>query len=500
MIIAHDLGTTGNKASLHEADGTLLRAVTIGYEPTFAAGGRAEQDPDVWWNAVVQATQKLLAETGVEPSAVQGLVVGGQMMGAVLLDGSYAPVRPALIWADHRSVAQSDELAGAFDEQEAYAMLGHRINPTYSLSKVMWVRDNEPEVFSRVRHVCLAKDYVVHRLTGRLATDHSDASATNAYEQATGTWSERMLAAARIDPALFPEILKSTDVVGPLTAAAAAATGLGTATSVVMGGGDGPVAAVGAGVVSEDDQAYVYLGSSSWVQIVTAAPLIDPLRRTMTFDHVIDGKYVPTATMQAGGASLQWAVGLFSDRGEKDRFDRLIAEAAGATASESGLYFLPHLLGERSPYWSPQAAGGFVGLEMHHGRANMVRSVLEGVAFNLGTCVNAFNDAGAAISRVDAIGGGAASDTWLQIMADVWGVTVRRRSIVEEANSLGAAVTASVGLGLVDDFSVARDLSRVTAEFQPDREAHERYTAGHHTFLEAYGQLEPWFPTRRGKH
>lgn len=500
MIIAHDLGTTGNKASLHENDGTLLKAATISYGTDFRRGGIAEQDPNLWWDAVVQATRSLLETTGVAPDAVDGVVVGGQMMGSVLLDERYEPVRPAMIWADHRSLAQSARLASSFDEQEAYALLGHRINPTYSLSKIMWVQDNEPDIFARARHFCVAKDFVVQRLTGRLATDHSDASATNAYDQQQSKWSQPMLDAAGIDLSLFPEILRSTTVVGTLTASAAEATGLPTRTAVVMGGGDGPMAAVGAGVVSEEDQAYVYLGSSSWVSLVTGAPLVDPLRRTMTFNHVVDGKYVPTATMQAGGASLEWAVNLFSGPGDPGRFTQLIAEAGGAGQDTNGLFFLPHLLGERSPYWNPQAAGAFVGLEMQHGRASLVRAVLEGVAFNLATCIGAFDDAGAAIRRVDAIGGGAASDVWLQIMADIWGVKVRRRTIVEEANSLGAAVTAAVGLGLVSDFGVARGLSTVTAEFEPDEEAHSVYRARHALFLDAYDRLEPWFPNRTGAH
>lgn len=496
MIIAHDLGTTGNKASLHTGNGTLLGAATVTYATGFRAGGVAEQDPGDWWQAVAAATRQLLADSGTPAAAVQGVVVGGQMMGSVLLDAHYQPVRPAMIWADRRSAPQSARLAAVIDEQEAYRRLGHRINPTYSLSKIMWVRDNEPEVFARVAHFCVAKDYVVYRLTGRLATDPSDASATNAYDQGTGAWSPEMLSAAGLDPSLFPEIIPSTAVVGEVTAEAAELTGLAPGTPVVMGGGDGPLAALGAGVVSESDQGYVYLGSSSWIQTVTDAPLLDPLQRTMTFDHVIPGKYVPTATMQAGGAALTWAVDLFSDPSEEGRYTRLIREAGSSGPASEGLYFLPHLLGERSPYWNPDAAGAFVGLEMQHGRAQIIRAVLEGVAFNLATCLGAF--AGSSLTRIDAIGGGAASDDWLQIMADVWGVTVRRRSIVEEANSLGAAVTAGVALGLVPDFSVARGLSEVTAEFTPDETAHTLYKSRHQVFLDAYNQLEPWFPTRSG--
>lgn len=498
MIIAHDLGTTGNKASLHDDTGHLITAVTVGYPVHFAGGGIAEQDPEHWWDAVVEATRALLARSAIDPAQVTGVAVSGQMMGAVLLDVDYRPVRPAIIWADTRSVAQTEALEQAIGQERAYSLLGHRLNPTYSVEKVMWVRDNEPDVFARVRHFCVAKDVIVHRLTGRLATDRSDASATNAYDQGAGTWSAEILEAAGLDPRLFPEILDSTAVVGTLTPAAAEATGLPRQTRVVMGGGDGPIAAVGAGIVAPEDGAYVCLGTSSWISFASDTPVYDPLMRTMTFDNVVPGSYVPTATMQAGGAALQWAGELLSTEPSSTALAALVADASTAEAATGGLFYLPYLLGERSPHWNPEASGAFVGIGRHHGRAEMTRAVLEGVAFNLFTCIQAFRESGAVVDRVDAIGGGAVSDVWLQVMADVWGLPVRRRSIVEEANSLGAAVTGAVGLGLVDDFRAARGLSTVTAEFIPDAGRHDDYRARHALFLDAYTSLEPWNARRMG--
>lgn len=498
MLVAHDLGTTGNKASLHDDDGRLVAAITQAYPTRFDRGGVAEQDPEQWWQAVCSATGRLLSGTGTAADEIRAVGFSGQMMGAVLLDSSYRPVRPAIIWADHRSTDQCRALLDKFGMEAAYERTGHRLNPTYSLSKVMWVRDREPEVFARVAHVCLAKDFVVQRLTGMLVTDPSDASSTNAYDQGRGTWSTELLATADLDAALFPEIVASTTVVGGVTADAAGATSLRAGTPVVIGGGDGPLAAVGAGVVSPDAGAYTYLGSSSWVSIAARAPLHDPAMRTMTFDHVVPGQYVPTATMQAGGGSLQWVTDVLAPGAEADRFRRLVADADSAEASGEGLYFLPHLLGERSPYWNPAARGAFVGLSRHHGPAHLTRAVLEGVAFNLATCVDAFRESGASVGRVDAIGGGAASDVWLQILADVWGATVRRRSIVEEANSLGAAVTAGVGAGLLDGFDVARDLSEVTGEFEPDPARHAAYQGRHEVFKDAYARLEPWFDIAQG--
>ncbi|MFS0894338.1 xylulokinase [Microbacterium sp. 179-I 3D3 NHS] len=496
MIIAHDLGTTGNKASLHHDDGRLVSAVTVPYPAHFAAGGVAEQDPADWWDAVVEATRSLIAKTGTAPVDVAGLVVSGQMMGAVLLDAEGEPVRPAIIWADTRSGAQQRELEAALGAEHAYGILGHRLNPTYSLEKVMWVRDNEPDAWSRVRRVCVAKDFIVLRLTGRLATDRSDASGTNAYDQRTGAWSGEVLQAARLDPTLFPEILESTAVAGTLTDAAAEALGLPATVRVVMGGGDGPLAAVGSGVVAPEDGAYVCLGTSSWISFAADAPLHDPAMRTFTFDNVVPRSFVPTATMQAGGASVQWIAEALSPDPRHPETGRLTAEAS-ADVDTDDLYFLPYLLGERSPLWDPDARGAFVGLARHHTRAHLVRAVLEGTAFNLLTCIQAFRESGAVIDRIDAVGGGAQSDVYLSVLADVWGVPVRRRTIVEEANSLGAAVTGAVGLGLTD-FSAARALSEVTAEFTPDAARHAVYARRHARFVDAYSALAPWFAGTAG--
>ena len=489
MIISHDLGTTGNKATLVDETGEVVSAVTVSYDTNFAQGGKAEQNPLEWWRALCEATRQLLSE---HPDAhIAGVCFSGQMMGAVLLDGSGEPVRPAIIWADTRSTPQAAQLIERVGMERGYAITGHRLNATYSLSKVMWVRDNDPDAFARSRHVMCAKDYVAYRLTGVMATDPSDASGTNAYDQASGAWSDELLEAAGIGD-LFTEIVPSTHIIGTVTADAATATGLPAGTPVVMGGGDGPMAALGCGIVSAESGAYAYLGSSSWVSFAADAPLHDPLMRTMTFNHVIPGKYVPTATMQAGGASVQWIVEAL-EPGDSTAYGTLLDAAASASASVDDLYFLPHLLGERSPYWNPRARAAFIGLARHHDRVNLVRAVVEGVAFNLYTGLEAFTSTGARIDSIDAIGGAANSAPLLQVFSDVWGLPIRRRALVDEATSLGAAVVGGVAVGLFDDFAIAGRMSDLRGEFTPDTVAHEKYVASHARFLDAYLRIEPWF-------
>ena len=492
MIISHDLGTTGNKATLVTNDGTLVASVSVGYGADFGPGGRAEQNPEDWWAAFSSANRQLLAAGGIENTAIDAVSFSGQMMGVVAVDGAGNPVRPAIIWADTRSGSQCDALIDRVGMERTYGITGHRLNPTYSLSKIMWLKENEPDVFSRIDHVLQAKDFLAYRLTGVRATDPSDASGTNAFDQATGRWSAELIEAAGLNAALFPDIVDSTTVIGKVTARASVETGLAQGTPVVIGGGDGPMAALGAGIVDESSGAYAYLGSSSWVSVSSKTPLHDPLMRSMTFNHVIPGMFVPTATMQAGGASLQWVTQLLSP-GQDDRYTELLRGAASAQASEDGLFFLPHLLGERSPHWNPKARAAFVGLLMHHDRENLTRAVLEGVAFNLYTGLNAFTENGRPVSAIDVIGGAAHADTLLDIFADVWGVPVTARDLVDEANAIGAAVVGGIGVGIFNSFNAAAGFSRRTVRRNPDGARHERYRSEYETFSEAYRSLEGWF-------
>ena len=448
-----------------------------------------------WWEAVGQATKKLTQMANVSANEITGIGISGQMMGAIFLDENYNPTRDAIIWADFRAQKQSDYLIEKVGLEKAYKRLGHRLNPTYSIAKVMWVRDNQPEVWGKTRHICIAKDFINHKLTNRFVTEPSDASSTNCFDQLNLVWDEEILKVADIPVSYFPEIVKSTSVIGGLTSAAADHLGLNVGTPVVAGGGDGPMAALGAGIISPTDGAYACMGSSSWVAVSTAKPLHDAKMRSMTWNHIVPNQFSPTATMQAGGASLQWIVEDLMPASEKDRFNILLGEAEKVSSADDGLYFLPHILGERSPYWNPSAAGAFIGLGRHHDRSYLVRAVLEGVAFNLLTCIQAFTDNGVPIDQVDVIGGGAESALWLQIFSDIWGVKVRSRSIVEDANSLGAAVTTLVALGK-GEFSMVKQLSTITAEFNPSSDS-KKYARQHEIFLDGYNKLEDWFNTRK---
>lgn len=490
MLIAHDLGTTGNKATLVSNDGTMLASHTASYDADWGTDGKAEQNPTDWWDAVCAATRTLLGKTSTAPADIDGVSFSGQMMGVVPLDEKNNPVRPAIIWADTRSTKEAAALEERISMEDCYRITGHRLNPTYSLTKLMWLRDREPDAFRRMRRFCLAKDYVALKLTGNLATDPSDASSTNAYDQASESWAWDIIDAAGLDHSLFPDIIASTAQIGTVTAQAGRECGLAEGTPVIMGGGDGPTAALGAGVIDEASGAYTYLGSSSWVSLAADRPLLDPQMRSMTFNHVIPGKFVPTATMQAGGASVSWGLDVL---GAGATYEQFLGQADTVEAATQGLFFLPYLIGERSPHWNPLARGVFAGLHMDHKQAHLMRAVLEGVAFNLYTGLEAFSDAGLEVDHIDAIGGLAKSPVMSQILADVWNIPVASRNIVDEANAIGAAMLAGVGTGVFDDFSVAQQLSSRGPDTTPDPQAHTAYAEPYRLFLDAYTRLEPWF-------
>ncbi|UOQ57876.1 xylulokinase [Leucobacter allii] len=492
LVLAHDLGTTGDKATLVTPTGEVVASVTVAYPVDFGADGKAEQHPDDWWNAFCRANRLLLAKHGVAPERVAAVSFSGQMMGAVLTDAAGRPTRPAIIWADTRAESQCARLIERVGMAEVYRITGHRANPTYSLAKLMWVRDNDPEAFAGSRRFSTAKDVILQRLTGMHVTDHSDASGTNAYDQLRAAWSDELLSASRLPRRLFPEIVASTTDLGAVRGAAAAEAGLAATTRVIAGGGDGPMGALGAGIVDRASGAYAYLGSSSWVSFADIAPLHDPQMRSMTYNHVIPGQFVPTATMQAGGASLDWIASVLRP-GADDRFEQALAAAETSEASADGLYFLPHLLGERSPYWNPHARAVFAGLTMAHDQGNLVRAVIEGVAYNLRTGLVAFAESGHRFAAIAAIGGAAKSPLVARILADAWQLRVRPNSMGDHATSLGAAAIAAMGVGLLDRADVRSFVGKPSGDaVEPVLDATinaERYD----TFMDAYRRMEGWF-------
>lgn len=495
-ILAHDLGTTGNKATLYDAEGKLKGSVFHGYTTEYAFPNWAEQNPEDWWNAVVVSTQRLLQETKVPSSDIACITFSGQMMAAVPVNRNGLALRHAIIWADQRSTAQTMWLRERVSFEDLYAITGHRLSESYSLLKILWLRDNQPEIYKSTHKFLHAKDYIVARLTGTFATDRSDASGMDLYDLENDTWSDIILEAAGIERSKLPDVYASTDVVGTVLSDVAGEIGIAAGTPVVIGGGDGVCASAGAGVVREG-AAYNYIGSSSWIAIATSKPIFDPLYRTFTYCHLVPGMYMPTGTTQSAGASYQWtreticqAEVYKANHLNLKAYELMDIEAQASSVGANGLIFLPYLMGERTPYWNPEAKGAFIGLTIRHTRADMVRAVLEGVAMNLSSILKAFIDQNTNIKTIRLIGGGAKSPLWNQIMADVYGVPVYRMTILEEATSMGAALAGGVGVGLYDDFALADVMNPVARIIEPDLKAHQRYQELADIFFDSYGVLE----------
>ena len=496
-IIAHDLGTTGNKATLYDREGRLVGASFYAYDTEYAHTGWAEQDPRDWWRAVCQSTRRLLEETRVSKNDIACITFSGQMMGAVPLDKEARPLRNAIIWADQRALEQELWIAERLSFAEVYQITGHRLSCPYSLAKILWIRDHQPEIYEATHKFVHAKDSIVARLTGNFVTDPSDASSMNLYDLEKGTWSGKILDAVDLPADKLPQIRQSMDVVGEVRAAVADEIGVAAGTKVVIGGGDGACAAAGAGVIQEG-AAYNYVGSSSWIAISTPKPIYDPDYRTFTFGHVIPNMVMPTGTMQAAGASYQWT------RDQLALVEQQAAEALGISVYElmnleiaqvvsgaEGLFYLPYLMGERSPRWNPHARGAFVGLTIRHSRAHLYRAVLEGITMNLRVILDAFRQQGTRIDAMRVIGGGASGRIWNQIMADVYGMPVHRLAILEEATSMGAALVGGVGVGLYPDFSMIETMNHIAGTVLPDPKAQAIYDRMYPVFNKIYTALVP---------
>jgi xylulokinase len=492
-LLAHDLGTSGNKATLYSEDGKLIASHTTAYPTRFFNGNWAEQEPADWWKAVCNSSQAIL--TKVKPTDVAVVALSGQMMGCTPVDRAGNALRPSILYCDQRASKQADELLAKISMKDFYAIVGHRISPSYTLEKLMWIRDNEPDLYKRTFKTLCAKDYINFRLTGRMVTDFSDASGTNAFDLNTFTWSQKVIDHAGVDAAMFPEAVDSAEIIGEVTAEAARATGIKAGTPVATGGGDGSCAGVGVGCI-KPGTAYNYLGSSSWIALTVEKPIVDAQMRTMNWAHCVKGYLHPSGTMQTAGSSFNWMKEQFCAAESVaalakgvSPFD-LINEAIAATpVGANGILFLPYMLGERTPWWNPNARGAFIGLNLASRREDILRAVMEGITLNLGIIVNIFRSH-VPMETITVIGGGAKSAVWRQTMADVYDCRIESLNYLEEATSMGAAVIGGVAAGLFKDFDVIHRFIAVDHVATPNPENRSRYRRRRALLEKAYLALK----------
>ena len=494
-ILAHDLGTSGNKATLFSTDGNLIASAVEPYPCHYWGGNRAEQNPEDWYAAVCRATQKLTGT--VDPSEIVGVSFSGHMMGAVLLDPSGELLRSAIIWADQRASEQVAKLSETVGDDRFYAISGNRNNPTNSICKIMWAMEHDG-LAGRIGKAVNSKDYLIYRLTGQLGTDYSDASGTGAFDLTDFCWSREILEGAGVPMDILPELHAATDLAGRITAQAARDTGLTEGTPVFCGVGDGTAAAVGTGIGTVG-QGYLSLGTSAWISYLDDRPCLDEQQRTFNLAGIEKGRIYPVGSMQAAGSSYSWMRDQLC-RGEKmdaerlgtDIYSRINDQIAKTPVGSNGVLYLPYLMGERSPWRDASIQGSFLGLRQETTHADLLRAVMEGVSLNMNLILRVFREK-QEFKSLRIIGGAAKDPVWRQMLADVLNVRVEKLNLLEEGCSLGAAVTAGIGAGVYADASAIGKFLQVDDICEPDPERTAQYAALTDRLEEAYHRLKGFY-------
>jgi xylulokinase len=450
--------------------GTVIASCTAEHQP-FASpqGGWAEQDPHDWWRACGEAVRGVLEKSGTKAEEILCVGFSGQMHGAVLLDKRNEVLRPALIWCDQRTAAEAAELTQRVGARRLIELTCNPALTNFTATKLLWVRKHEPQLFSRYRHLQLPKDYVRFRLTGTLAMDMADASGTLLLDVANRRWSREMAEAAGIDDASLPPLFESCEICGAVSTESAWATGLREGTPVVAGAGDQAAGAVGLGVV-KPGAVHATIGTSGVVFASTDRPAMDPQGRLHTFCHAIPGRWHVMGVTQAAGLSLRWFRDTFGVAKQDgcDPYERLSEEAATVPAGSDGVMWAPYLMGERTPHLDPGARGALVGLAAHHHRGHIIRAILEGVAFSLRDTFAIFDEMRVPVSDIRLGGGGARSQLWRQIQADVYAHAVSTVA-ADEGAAFGAALLAGVGAKVWSTVDEAcSECVRISQTVQPD--------------------------------
>lgn len=484
-LLGIDASTTATKALLINTNGDVVATATAEYGFETPHPLWSEQSPSLWWDGAIASIREVLNQTGIDPATIRGIGLTGQMHGLVLLDEAGSVLRPSILWNDQRTAAQCDEIRTRLGKARLVELTGNDALTGFTAPKILWVRDNEPELYARVRHILLPKDYVRYRLTGEFGMDVADGAGTLLIDLHKRTWSADVLNALEIPREWLPPLYEGPEITGQVTAAAAAATGLTEGTPIMAGGGDQAAQAVGVGAVREGIIALT-LGTSGVVFGSVDQPFFEPEGRLHAFCHSVPNRWHLMGVMLSAAGSLRW----YRDTVAPDiGFDELLAPAAEIPVASEGLLFLPYLTGERTPHPDPLARGAFIGLTVRHGLPHMTRAVLEGVAFGLRDSFELMKGIGlSGIDQVRVSGGGARSPLWRQILADVMDSELVTVNTTEGA-AYGAALLAGVGAGLWESVEAACNASiQLTGSTTPNPEAVDHYNR-------AYAQYRALYPT-----
>jgi len=443
MLLGIDVGTGGTRAVLVDRTGRLVASAASEHAPIRSEQiGWAEQQPEDWWRAAREAIAAAIAAAKLDGAAIHAVALTGQMHGCVLLDAADEVLRPALIWCDQRTQPECDWLNNTIGPARLIELTCNPALPNFTLTKLLWVRTHQPEIFARIAHVLCPKDYVRYRLTGEYAIDMQEASGTLLLDVAHRRWSEEVAEAAGIPLSWLPRLFEGPEICARISESGSAATGLAVGTPVAAGAGDQGAGAVGMGIVAPGSVSAT-IGTSGVVFAATDRPTMDPLGRLHTFCHAVPGTWHVMGVTNGAGLSLRWLRDTFASAVP---YDDLTAEAAKIPAASDGMLWAPYLFGERTPHLDPEARAAFVGITASHTRAHFVRAVMEGVAFSLRDTLTLFAELKIPVAQIRLGGGGARGPLWRQIQADVYGRPVELLA-AEEGGAFGAALLAGVAVG-----------------------------------------------------
>jgi xylulokinase len=500
-LLGIDIGTSGTKTLICDEDGRVL-ATAMAEHPIFSPKpGWSEQNPEDWWQATIKATRAVVKKAGVKAVDIGGIGLSGQMHGSVFLGNNEKALRPALLWNDQRTQNQCDEITQkAGGREKLIEMVANPALTGFTAPKILWVRENEPKVYAKTKHILLPKDYIRYRLTGQYATDVGDASGTLLLDVRNRRWSDELLSLLGIDKALLPAAVhESHEITGGLTPSAAKLLGLKEGTPVVGGSGDQPAGAVGNGIVSAGVVSAT-LGTSGVVFAHSDSPTLDPQGRVHTMCHAVAGKWCVFGCMLSAGGSFQWfrntlaeAEVVAAKKHKVDPYEILVREAQQATPGGEGLFFLPYLTGERCPHPDPDARGGWIGLTARTQRRDLIRSLLEGVTFGMRDAVEIMRQMNIPVTQVRASGGGARSAFWRQLQADIYKTPVVITNAAE-GPAYGVALLAGVGTGVWNSVEEACKSSiKQVEKVTPAKKSSAMYDRNYDVYRKLYFDLKDRF-------
>lgn len=498
-VIGVDCGTSGTKTVLFREDGIVMASDTIEYPMYQPQNGYAEQDPIDWKNAMIRTIQSVVSKSGVSKEEIKGIGISGQMHGLVMLDGNNHVLRKSIIWCDQRTAKEVDQMNRVVGQKKFMEITANPALTGWTAAKILWVRNNEPDIYEKCRHILLPKDYLRFILTGEYATEVSDASGMQLLDIAKRCWSDELLKLLEIDKSLLAKVYESCEVTGNLTREMADLLGLCEGIVVVGGAGDNAAAAVGTGVV-QDGKAFTTIGTSGVVFAHTSNMAIDPKGRVHTCCAAVPNSWHVMGVTQGAGLSLKWFRDNFCDAEKQtatlmdvDPYYLMDQEATQVPIGSNRMLYMPYLMGERTPHLDPNARGVFFGLSAMHTKRDMLRAVMEGVTYSLRDCIEVFREMGISIDDMMACGGGGTSPLWRSMLADLYNCPVKTVSS-KEGPSLGVAILASVGAGIYDSVPQACKAIVKTDKIQnPQDENVSVYESYYQLYREIYPALKASF-------